>query len=618
MSTYQDEKKYSSLARILKDEDYVIIDTCSLMEDSFPEFLDILEETKKEYLDVLPVYVLDSSIEELKKHAANKEQKDKKIAAKQAIRIIDRARRKKTIDIISVVSGGRDKDKKAKDEEYYFADVEIISKVTLDRTQYQILVITQDKKLASDLLNLNNSQAVHGSKVRVYKIEANAELSENKGEEKPTRKAGSSVLNKETSKSSHSKPQPEPKPAPAKPRATAANELSNKIVANDQRLHSNLFNKNYSKEKLVADIRAQLADLAKIGAEKTAQLRLSHNSENLTLELKRIEQPEPASLPAEKPAEQPAAPKKAKEGKIDLWYEYGQTIEEAFRNVGMHYGVIFRDPGVPYVRAAHGRLNFTTEDLTKIAATYGNTLKKEGVRIIKQYRSVYLMAERTPKGIKAWIDLDGVLAPVAETPKKDKPVEPTKANEAKEQPKPVAETKKKSQKKDAPAANISVSEEGNLVAPKETEVIVAESTKTKGKSKASKGKKPAEPQKNAEKPVQKPNENAVQKETESPKPAVQKSAKKKKPAAPEQTEVKAAPAPSKQPEAKPHRKTNLEEAIETDVKLKANLNNPNYPKEQKAKDIEEQIVRVKKIAVKDRDVLSYDLVNLKSLLVILR
>ena len=43
---YSDENKSSALARYLNTFDYVIIDTCSLMDDGFPLWLDVLRNAK--------------------------------------------------------------------------------------------------------------------------------------------------------------------------------------------------------------------------------------------------------------------------------------------------------------------------------------------------------------------------------------------------------------------------------------------------------------------------------------------------------------------------------------------------------------------------------------------
>ena len=80
---YNEELKSSKLAQFLNDYDYVFVDTCSLMEDSFPLFMDYLSKSKEYWKEDLQVIVLGECVEELKKHAKEKE-KDRKIAALRA------------------------------------------------------------------------------------------------------------------------------------------------------------------------------------------------------------------------------------------------------------------------------------------------------------------------------------------------------------------------------------------------------------------------------------------------------------------------------------------------------------------------------------------------------
>ncbi|MBQ4255382.1 MAG: hypothetical protein II721_05255, partial [Bacilli bacterium] len=198
------------------------------------------------------------------------------------------------------------------------------------------------------------------------------------------------------------------------------------------------------------DLKTQLADLEKLGEAKLGNSKLKHDIPSIKEDIKRLEAPIALPLKEEKPKALPMQEAKPvqtdkKAAKKDLWYEYGQTVEEAFRNVGNHYGVVFRDPNVAYVPNVHGPVNFTQEDLTKIAAAFGNTLK-EGQKIVKQYKTVNLMAERTQKGIKAWLDVERNLITIP-SPKPSveplKEVAPVKEN-AKETPKqkPAKKTKK--------------------------------------------------------------------------------------------------------------------------------------------------------------------------------
>ena len=102
---YNEELKSSKLAQFLNDYDYVFVDTCSLMEDSFPLFMDYLSKSREYWKEDLQVIVLGECVEELKKHAKEKE-KDRKIAALRALKIIrhDKWHKKADTVIDTIVS----------------------------------------------------------------------------------------------------------------------------------------------------------------------------------------------------------------------------------------------------------------------------------------------------------------------------------------------------------------------------------------------------------------------------------------------------------------------------------------------------------------------------------
>ena len=66
---YSEEIKSSNLAKFLNNFDKVFMDTCSLMEDSFPLFMDCLVKSREYWKDGLKVIVLGECMEELKKHS---------------------------------------------------------------------------------------------------------------------------------------------------------------------------------------------------------------------------------------------------------------------------------------------------------------------------------------------------------------------------------------------------------------------------------------------------------------------------------------------------------------------------------------------------------------------
>ena len=201
------------------------------------------------------------------------------------------------------------------------------------------------------------------------------------------------------------------------------------------------------------------------------------------------------------------------------------------------------------------------------------------------------MAEKAPKGIKAWIDLNGILAA------KQSPA-PEQTEEAKDKNLKAKPAKKAKQE-----------------APKEQKVV----TIVEDDIPEPEAAKPAKPSR--KKPVseqEEPSAENAAKQDEKPAKAKQKT--KKTSSEPVQKEaLKEEPKKdsSEKPAPKAKKKTHLEEAIEYDEKLKANINNPNYQKEAKLKDVNDQIARVKKIPLKDREALHFDLNALKAFLALL-
>ena len=126
----QYENKGLGLAKFLLDFDYVIIDTCSLMERSFPVWMDRLV-LAREYLSGTKcnIYVHQESIGELQKLARDKREFDRYASTKRALKIIRHAKWQKLLKIL----------KKQKKSEKNFADNAIYVKVSLDRLNQKIL-----------------------------------------------------------------------------------------------------------------------------------------------------------------------------------------------------------------------------------------------------------------------------------------------------------------------------------------------------------------------------------------------------------------------------------------------------------------------------------------------
>ena len=613
---FENEMLPSSLAKHLLNYDYVMIDTCSLMEDSFSIWMSALEGAiKRNYINrPIPVYVLDSSLNELKKHKKDRIKNDKRIAAIRALRIIRKCKWHKIVTILKI---GKNQN---------FADKQILAKAQEDRTDYKILVITQDKKLASDLNSINKQLSVKGRFIAIEKILPSGELGINKGEEPlpPTASKGQTNQKPFFNKGSNE----QKGPLPHQTHRPDPSELNNKVIAADKRLRSLVSNENYPTDKKIADAKALLSDLSRLSAEKVAALHLFYTVEKLKALIDSLSSPKPIEKKEVKIVVKESAPKQLKPvKKKDLWYEYGKTVEEAFRNVATHYGVFFRDPKVSYVPAIHGPADLVEEDLNRIVALFGEL--KEGEKPIRSYKSINLMAERTPKGIKAWIDLNGALSPQPQKEEVAKPkkAKPTKSEEPKKEEPQKKQEKKPAKTKEPPKKPVEKAKaEKNVKEDKPKSSEPSEPTKKeKAEKPAKKAEKPAEPEQNkkkggskkteADKP-EKPSAKASVKKEETPKKEAPKEVKKKPEPKKQEPSKPSKEQPKKEPEAKKANKksTILEEAIAFDANLKSNVLNPQYSKEQKVKDIEAQIERVKKIPVADRNKLNYNLDSLKGML----
>lgn len=166
---YSQEKTFSSLAKVLSNYDRVIIDTCALMDEGFPLFMDALVGSKRYWKDGLEVITLKECIEELEKHAANKDwhYSEARIDAVRALNILKDAQRRH--HVIQVA-------KRQQRKGDTFADPSILATATVLRIHYRVLVITQDKNLAYDLDKLNSLGSQNGRFLAVMKINAGGQL----------------------------------------------------------------------------------------------------------------------------------------------------------------------------------------------------------------------------------------------------------------------------------------------------------------------------------------------------------------------------------------------------------------------------------------------------------
>lgn len=340
---YNEELKSSKLAQFLNDYDYVFVDTCSLMEDSFPLFMDYLSKSKEYWKEDLQVIVLGECVEELKKHAKEKE-KDRKIAALRALKIIRHDKWHKKAFTITKAEGSS------------FADNAIFTKVSGLRIHNKILVITQDKTLTTDLLKLNRLDSQKGRYLSVYRLTPHSELEKNPGEN------GEKTFNKKHEASSFQKVEKDNK-------TVALNKAQKVIIEEDNKLAKNLSNPNYKTKNKIKDIDNQLSKLNKLDANSLSALSLRFSKEDL---LKKKEE----LLPSKKREK-----KEIKKETSSVIVTTGASPSEALKRLALNYHSIVRDPSVSYVGAVHGNLDLTSDDLKKVdqlAVSKGNFSYNKG------------------------------------------------------------------------------------------------------------------------------------------------------------------------------------------------------------------------------------------------
>jgi len=674
---FNDENKSSSLAKFLNGFDYVIVDTCSLMEDSFPAWMDVLVNAKDYLREDLHIQVLNKCVDELKKHSKNRQDDSARIAAKRALKILRKVKWKKILELT----------KKEKDQN--FADNVIYTTVSNLRIHYKVLIITQDKGLAEDLRRLNLLDSQRGRKVATYKLLPEGTLDVNRGQ------ADHYHQNHKPSEEDEARLSDKPSFSPAK--KEDPNELLNKVIANDKKLRSDLNNSTYSKESKLKDIDAQLAMVLKLPEDKKKTLKLLLNDARLHEEKTKLLNPgssvlekiaEPAKLqpkPTEKFVE---AIKIAPESKPTvlpnekrLWFGEGYSIAEAIKRCSEHYGILFRDHTIPYVKQVHGPYDVTDIDLKEILDKLSALADGKSEFL---YKGVLYKAQKSEKGFKGYIDLNPNIASKAPQEEKPastplpKPEDAAPKAEAKPDVKPNAHRRGRPRKNPVnaapvvnpapasptapkpqqlrpqtfsptkgPDAHLSVHKphEESVAGPKGATLIVGvpdddnkrefierksrrDAESSGGGKTAVSSTKPSSfnqgrnsrpqkqsvilPSKNAPssiKPVTGPGPLPEKVRLNKPRP-VQKPLRKNPPVVnPKQPQ--AAP-------AMPIKDFSYEAAAASEKRLMANLNNPNYPKENKAKDINAQLALIQKLRSDEVAKLRYSSDSLKLMLSLLK
>ena len=581
------EAKYRELAKLLSNYDCIFMDTCSLMEESFLKLMDSLSILRKDDYWTEQITVLSQCIEELKKHSKAKES-NKRIDAKSALKIIHRDRwHDKIIKI--------DESTKAQG---YFADKVLFNLVNDLRTRKRILVITQDKKLAFDLRSLNHLGSQKGRTVDVYKIRPDGTLEPNYGENEfgyEPRFNGSKNNQKfeKQQQNQIKKPFVEQGSTPK----------DDAIYSEDRRLSANISNPNYEKSRKIDDINKQIDRLSNIHEKALRSMKLAFTLEQLKSEKRKLLGNEKKPLPSrkelyEKKEKEIVAPKSIQETKR-VWTEKGRNASFAFERLGEHYGWLFRDSSVPFVKGVHGDYDLTANDLAKMDQL--TSKMKTGEKKDLSFKALSIHVEREENVfVLSLNEKKPISVPKKEeqkpTPSLKKKTAEVKPNTAKKEVAPKKEEKTNSKpsknavaspKKDAPKAASKGVQKSSLI------------TKTKVTPKAPIASDdgfaalppgitisvggPRERKKfsSKDKPQTLEETNALKEKNEkvSTLHRLPEAASKK------------ASVPKGM--SKRTQSANFADAMKGDRLLNANINNPNYSKENKIKDIEFQIALIR-------------------------
>lgn len=346
---YNDENRAMALAKQLNGFDYVLIDTCSLMEDAFPAWMDRLVAAQ-DYLEdsSTEIYVPKECIEELERHSKNKKDFDKRGPAKRALKILKDAKRRKLITIL----------KKQKKDRKSFADNTIYVKVSTDRLSQKILVITQDKKLASDLIALNNLLSQRGRNAHIMKFEGTeGNLVPNRGEILPSDNKKSDRKPSGYADKSHGLPKPisggpvKPVPGVVKPLPPEPKKAENK------------------------------APIKEVKPAKTDTV--------------------PASFASKDPVKEPAKKPLSKAHSAT-----GNSLQVAISSCASGINLMFRYPSIPYAKQFHGDVDLTEADLEHIVSSLEQRKSQGIARVHYSYKGFLWSAEPMDGkgGYRAWIE----------------------------------------------------------------------------------------------------------------------------------------------------------------------------------------------------------------------
>ena len=367
------EARVTDLAKLLSNFDRVFVDTCSLMEDSFPRFYDDLKESKRYWKKGLRILILDDCYAEIEKHINQDQKQSARIEAMRALEVLKQDKKHLIGRVFTHEKTGTD-----------FFDSAVTSLVNSLRLQYKILIITQDKTLAYDLQKLNEMESQKGRFLRVYRLNPDAILEPNYGEA-PTHPGARGTTNRFEGKT---KPVREPKKTEKKP-VSETNELSIQEV--DNRLSASLPNPIYPLERKLSDIDAQIAAIQAAPKEGVPE-NLRYPLERLSAEKERL-----SALPKEeKPVEE-------KKPALKPHFEIAPTVEEAMYKLAAYHSWIFREKGIRYSAKVHGPYNINAEEVKAFAESVGE-VKGRGINRY-ELKGLLILISAAPRGVKVSFDI---------------------------------------------------------------------------------------------------------------------------------------------------------------------------------------------------------------------
>ncbi len=151
------EKTFNYVERIL-------VDTSTLMSPGISNFI---ENNKENLLTSGKKIIINKAVyTEIGRHLCNEKSEKNKLAL-EAVRLMSENK-----DIFEIESAPLTDDEIA----HAFADAQILSELTINKPDYNQLLLTNDKKLSCDAFNINLQQSCKGRKVFVCYINCNGEM----------------------------------------------------------------------------------------------------------------------------------------------------------------------------------------------------------------------------------------------------------------------------------------------------------------------------------------------------------------------------------------------------------------------------------------------------------